>query len=125
MQAILDMQLASMKAYNPASFGADPGVHFITQRYALLTTSLLSLNADYQDGQMDHNIDRLRFGALELLRRLARRFPRQRAATIFLVNNFYHIVQARAATPLCAMSCTAQLWPLFRPAMSCSMPRHG
>ena len=45
---MLDMQLQSMKAYNPASFGQDPGLHFITQRYALLTTSLLLLNADYQ-----------------------------------------------------------------------------
>ena len=42
------MQLQSMRAYNPAGFGQDPGLHFITQRYALLTTSLLSLNADYQ-----------------------------------------------------------------------------
>ena len=47
-QAMLDVQLASMKGYNPASFGADPSLHFITQRYAQLTTSLLSLNADYQ-----------------------------------------------------------------------------
>lgn len=48
VQAMLDMQLASMKAYNPTNFGADPSLHFITQRYAQLTTSLLSLNADYQ-----------------------------------------------------------------------------
>lgn len=45
---MLDTQLTSMKAYNPAGFGQDPGLHFITQRYALLTTSLLLLNADYQ-----------------------------------------------------------------------------
>ncbi len=45
---MLDMQLTSMKAYNPANFGQDTGLHFITQRYALLTTSLLLLNADYQ-----------------------------------------------------------------------------
>ena len=47
-QVMLDMQLQSMRAYNPANFGQDPGLHFITQRYALLTTSLLLLNADYQ-----------------------------------------------------------------------------
>ena len=93
---MLDMQLASMKAFNPPAFGNNTSLHVITQRYTLLTTSLLSLNADYQDGQMDHNIDRLRYAALELLLRLSRRFPRQRPATIFLVNNFHHIVQARA-----------------------------
>ena len=42
---------------------------------------------------MDHNIDRLRFAALELLLRLSRRIPRKRASTIFLVNNLHHIVQ--------------------------------
>ena len=48
LQVMLDVQLTSMKSYNPASFGGDPGLHFITQRYAMLTTSLLLLNADYQ-----------------------------------------------------------------------------
>ncbi len=47
-QVLLDMQLVSMKSYNPANFGQDPSLHFITQRYAMLTTSLLLLNADYQ-----------------------------------------------------------------------------
>ena len=46
-----------------------------------------------QDGQMDHNIDRLRFAAMDLLLRLSRRFPKKRMSTIFLVNNFHHIVQ--------------------------------
>jgi hypothetical protein len=48
VQTILDSQLQSMKAYNPPNFGQDPSLHFITQRYAMLTTSLLLLNADYQ-----------------------------------------------------------------------------
>ena len=206
LQVMLDVQLTSMKSYNPASFGGDPGLHFITQRYAMLTTSLLLLNADYQvsglsasrslltggtpcscsraqqntaevcaaeghrkqiyhrahikalvehllaawalfgvhcrpasdavpalltgaacllsqmlrvvtlsrqaevlcirmaafqDGQMDHNIDRLRFAALELLIRLSKRFPRKRASTIFLVNNLHHIVQVDSLDILC------------------------
>jgi hypothetical protein len=48
LQVLLDMQLSSMKAYTPPNFGQDPSLHFITQRYAMLTTSLLLLNADYQ-----------------------------------------------------------------------------
>lgn len=136
-QVILDMQLSSMKAYNPPNFGQDPSLHFITQRYAMLTTSLLLLNADYQvwpcqtqfttssrpctcclmvraeqckgramswwsifaqDGQMDHNIDRLRFAAMECLLRLSKRYARRRLGTIFLINNFHHVVQV----PLCS-----------------------
>ena len=57
MQVMLDMQLTSMKAYNPANFGQDTGLHFITQRYALLTTSLLLLNADYQVRAMESNME--------------------------------------------------------------------
>lgn len=42
---------------------------------------------------MDHNIDRLRFAAMEVLLRLSKRFPRKRFGTIFLITNFHHIVQ--------------------------------
>ena len=54
-----------------------------------------------QDGQMDHNIDRLRYAARELLIRLSKRFPRKRASTIFLVNNLHHIVQVPC--PACTL----------------------
>jgi hypothetical protein len=50
---------------------------------------------------MDHNIDRLRFAALELLIRLSKRFPRKRASTIFLLNNLHHIVQVGSLDILC------------------------
>ena len=42
---------------------------------------------------MDHNIDRLRFAAMEVLLRLSKRFARKRLGTIFLITNFHHIVQ--------------------------------
>lgn len=54
LQAMLDNQLVSMRAFNPANFGQDPSLHFITQRYAMLTTSLLLLNADYQVNPCTH-----------------------------------------------------------------------
>ena len=54
---------------------------------------------------MDHNIDRLRYAALELLIRLSKRFPRKRASTIFLVNNLHHIVQVGATQPATEQSC--------------------
>ena len=49
---------------------------------------------------MDHNIDRLRFAAMDLLLRLSRRFPKKRTSTIFLVNNFHHIVQVSGGQDL-------------------------
>ena len=118
LQALLDMQLASMKAFNPPAFGSNTSLHVTTQRYALLTSSLLSLNADYQDGQLDHNIDRLRFAAMELLLRLSRRFPNKRAATIFMVNNFHHIVQAR---PVHLGACTLDTIPCHAAALCCNL----
>ncbi|KAK9822680.1 hypothetical protein WJX81_008329 [Elliptochloris bilobata] len=92
-KGMLDAQLQSMKGYNAASWGPDIAVHIITQRYAQLTTSLLLLNADYQDDQLDQYIDRLRFAAMDLLVRLSRRFPRNRQGTIFLVTNLTHVAQ--------------------------------
>ena len=48
MQALFDIQLASIKHYSVASFSEDTKMHFITYRYAQLTASLLQLNTDYQ-----------------------------------------------------------------------------
>ncbi len=50
MQALFDIQLASIKHYSVASFSEDSKMHFITYRYAQLTASLLQLNTDYQVG---------------------------------------------------------------------------
>lgn len=48
LQALFDLQLSSIKHYNIATFVPDVKVHYIVHRYAQLTSSLLSLNADYQ-----------------------------------------------------------------------------
>lgn len=48
VQALFDLQLSSIKHYNIATFVPDVKVHYIVHRYAQLTSSLLSLNADYQ-----------------------------------------------------------------------------
>ena len=48
VQAMLDVQLQSIKGYSAASWGPDIAAHVVTQRYAQLTSSLLLLNADYQ-----------------------------------------------------------------------------
>jgi len=48
LQALFDLQLSSIKHYNIGTFTPDVKVHHIVHRYAQLTASLLSLNADYQ-----------------------------------------------------------------------------
>ena len=48
-----------------------------------------------QDNQLEHNIDRLRYAAMDLLTKLSRQFKHRRNGVIFLVNNFTHIVQVR------------------------------
>jgi len=71
LKVVFDMQLASVTSYVvPAAAPARLEVHPVTQRYAQLTASLLLLNADYQDGQLDHSVGRMRYQTMELLLRL-------------------------------------------------------
>lgn len=46
-----------------------------------------------QDNQLEHNLDRLRYAAMDLLTKLSRQFKHRRAATIFLINNYTCVVQ--------------------------------
>lgn len=48
VQAVLDAQLGSLKAYNVTGFAEDVQLHPITRRYGVLNTSLLLLNSDFQ-----------------------------------------------------------------------------
>jgi hypothetical protein len=47
----------------------------------------------WQDGQLDQNIDRMRYAVMDLLVRLSQRFAKRRQGTIFLINNFTHVCQ--------------------------------
>eukprot|EP00957_Ditylum_brightwellii_P020837 1571285-Ditylum_brightwellii.AAC.1 len=46
--------------------------HYVTRRYAEFATSMTILNADYGDGQLEQNMQRLRTAMDELLRRMMR-----------------------------------------------------
>ena len=46
-----------------------------------------------QDTQVEHNTDRLRYAAMDLLTKLSRQFRQRRTGIIFLIINFTHIVQ--------------------------------
>ena len=60
---------------------------------------------DSQDGQLDHNIERMRYAATDLLIKLSRLFGRRRQGVIFLVINFNHILWVSPGSPL---SCVAE-----------------
>lgn len=52
-----------------------------------------------QDGQLDHNLDRMRYACMDLLMQLPRTFKTKKLGTIFLINNFNHVAVVSAALP--------------------------
>ena len=46
-----------------------------------------------QDNQLEQDLDRLRYAAMDLITRLARQFRHKRNGVIFLINNYTHLVQ--------------------------------
>ncbi|KAK1397092.1 Vacuolar protein sorting-associated protein 52 [Heracleum sosnowskyi] len=58
------------------------------RRYAEFTASLIHLNVEYGDGQLELNMERLRMVVDDLLVRLAQTFPKPKLQTVFLINNY-------------------------------------
>lgn len=54
-----------------------------------------------QDGQLEHNIGRMRYVTMDLLIKLSRSFQQKRLAVIFLVVNLNHVAQARTWRAAC------------------------
>uniref|UniRef100_A0A7S0WFJ8 Vacuolar protein sorting-associated protein 52 homolog n=1 Tax=Pyramimonas obovata TaxID=1411642 RepID=A0A7S0WFJ8_9CHLO len=89
LKAVADAHIASMRTGNHRNlWSEDVHAHYVARRYAEFTASMLSLNADYGDPQIDHILERLRAAACELLLRVAHLFPANKQHTIFLVNNY-------------------------------------
>ena len=60
-----------------------------------------------QDGQLDHNLDRMRYACMDLLMQLPRTFKTKKLGTIFLINNFNHVAMVSAL--LLSSSCLGVL----------------
>ncbi|PRW32567.1 vacuolar sorting-associated 52 A isoform A [Chlorella sorokiniana] len=90
LKALFDLQLASIKALHPTQVTVDPQprLHILTERYAHLTASMLLLHADFLDGPLDTNIERLRYAVMNLLLHISRQYPQKGRGTVFLVTNF-------------------------------------
>ncbi|KAH6557350.1 hypothetical protein KP509_1Z119900 [Ceratopteris richardii] len=86
---VFDLHLSSIRSANIwALWENDVHAHYVMRRYAEFTTSLLQLNVEYGDGQLDSNLDRLRLSVDDLLIKIARCFKHQKQQTIFLINNY-------------------------------------
>lgn len=46
-----------------------------------------------QDTQLEQDLDRLRYAAMDLITRLARQFRHKRNGIIFLINNYTYLVE--------------------------------
>ncbi|KAJ0025320.1 hypothetical protein Pint_06969 [Pistacia integerrima] len=62
--------------------------HYVMRCYAEFTASLVHLNVEYGDGQVELNMERLRMAVDELLMKLAEMFPRPKLQIVFLINNY-------------------------------------
>ncbi|PNT77247.1 hypothetical protein BRADI_1g59910v3 [Brachypodium distachyon] len=86
---VFDLHLNSLRNANIKTLWEDDvHPHYVTRRFAEFTASLVHLNVEYGDGQLDLNLDRLRMAIEDLLVKLAKMFPKPKLQTVFLINNY-------------------------------------
>ncbi|KAL0906542.1 hypothetical protein M5K25_025044 [Dendrobium thyrsiflorum] len=86
---IFDLHLNSLRYANGKTLWEDDvHPHYVMRRYAEFTASLVHLNVEYGDGQLDLNLERLRMAVEDLLVKLAKMFAKPKLQTIFLINNY-------------------------------------
>ncbi|CAI9112929.1 OLC1v1013440C1 [Oldenlandia corymbosa var. corymbosa] len=86
---VFDMHLGSMRNANIRSLWEDDvHPHYVMRRYAEFTASLIHLNVEYGDGQLELNLERLRMAIDDLINKLAKTFPKAKLQTVFLINNY-------------------------------------
>ncbi|KAL5713613.1 Vacuolar protein sorting-associated protein 52 [Ranunculus cassubicifolius] len=90
---VFDMHLNSLRTANVKTLWEDDvHPHYVMRRYAEFTASLLRLNVEYGDGQLDLNLERLRMAIDDLLNKLAQLFSKPRSQKVFLINNYDMII---------------------------------
>ncbi|XP_031100638.1 vacuolar protein sorting-associated protein 52 A-like [Ipomoea triloba] len=86
---VFDLQLNSLRNANIRTLWEDDvHPHYVMRRYAEFTASLIHLNVEYGDGQLELNMERLRMAVDDLLVKLAKKFKKQKQQTVFLINNY-------------------------------------
>ncbi|KAK3014802.1 hypothetical protein RJ639_009133 [Escallonia herrerae] len=86
---VFDMHLNSLRNANVRTLWEDDvHPHYVMRRYAEFAASLIHLNVEYGDGQLELNMERLRMAVDDLLVKLAKTFPKPKLQTVFLINNY-------------------------------------
>ncbi|KAJ0086255.1 hypothetical protein Patl1_06945 [Pistacia atlantica] len=86
---VFDLYLGSLCNANVRTLWEDDiHPHYVMRRYAEFTASLVHLNVEYGDGQLELNMERLRMAVDELLMKLAKMFPRPKLQIVFLIHNY-------------------------------------
>ncbi|OMP14030.1 Vps52/Sac2 [Corchorus olitorius] len=83
------MHLSSLRNANVKLLWEDDiHPHYVMRRYAEFTASLIHLNVEYGDGQLELNMERLRMAVDDLVMKLARMFSKPKLQIVFLINNY-------------------------------------
>ncbi|KAI3821360.1 hypothetical protein L1987_08926 [Smallanthus sonchifolius] len=86
---VFDMHINSLRNANVKTLWEDDvHPHYVMRRYAEFTASLIQLNVDYGDGQLDLNMERLKMAIDDLLIKLTKTFTKPKLQAIFLINNY-------------------------------------
>lgn len=94
LKQVLDAQQESLSRYKSSDLS--PRLQVMTDRYAHLTASLLSIYSGVSDGILETNLERLRYAVSNQLLQMSRSFGN--AGTVFLILNFSHIVTVLRGT---------------------------
>ncbi|KAJ8770375.1 hypothetical protein K2173_014988 [Erythroxylum novogranatense] len=86
---VFDLHLSSLRNASVKTLWEDDvHPHYVMRRYAEFTASLIHLNFEFGDGQLELNLERLRIAVDELLIKLAKMFPKPKLQIVFLINNY-------------------------------------
>ncbi|GFQ07577.1 vacuolar protein sorting-associated protein 52 a [Phtheirospermum japonicum] len=80
---VFDLHLNSLRNANVRTLWEDDvHPHYVMRRCAEFTASLIQLNVDYGDGQLELNLERLRMAIDDLLVKLAKLFQKPKSQTV-------------------------------------------
>ncbi|CAG8736788.1 6162_t:CDS:2, partial [Racocetra persica] len=91
-QAIMDMQIESLRKATNKLIVKDVHPHHIARRYGEFSASILILNEDYNDPILSNNLLRLRNELEQFLEKMAKAFDEYKSSLIFLINNYDLII---------------------------------
>ncbi|XP_039135375.1 vacuolar protein sorting-associated protein 52 A isoform X2 [Dioscorea cayenensis subsp. rotundata] len=115
LKLVLDMHLNSLRNANVRTLWEDDvHPHYVMWRYAEFVASLVHLNVEYGDGQLDLNFERLQMAIDDLLNKLAKTFTKPKLQTTFLINNYDVMVTVLMKSGTGGGSTMVHFWHLLK-----------